>query len=351
MSGSAPDTHASPSLADVAALRTRFGDRILVTPVWPWRTDAIRRMVPETDIVLKLELFQHTGSFKPRGALSNMLELDAAALARGVTAITAGNHGVGVAYAAHALGTTAKIVISKTVNSARLARVRSYGADVTLVDDMPTGWALVKEIEQREGRTFVHPFEGALTTRGTATVGAELMEQAPGLDAVVVPVGGGGLLAGIASAVKQMAPGCAVYGVEPVGADTMYRSFQSGQPESLARMQTIADSLGAPHAAPYSFALARRYTDDIVLVDDDALCRGMALLFHEVKLAVEPAGAAATAALLGPLRDRLRGKRVGLIVCGANIDSASYSAFLQRGDDALHAPTVAESSPSPRPPA
>lgn len=333
-----------PSLADIADLRARFGDRILVTPVWPWRTDLIRRLLPDTDVTLKLELFQHTGSFKPRGALANMLDLDAAALGRGVTAITAGNHGVGVAYAARALGTSARIVISKTVNAARLARVRSYGAEVILVDDMPAGWALVREIEQREGRTFVHPFEGERTARGTATVGAELMEQAPDLDAVIVPVGGGGLLAGIASAVKQIAPGCAVYGVEPSGADTMYRSFASGRPESLGKMQTIADSLGAPHAAPYSFALCRRYADDIVLVDDDALCHGMALLFHEGKLAVEPAGAAATAALLGPLRERLRGRRVGLVVCGANIDTASYAAYLQRGDDLLRPATAAESS-------
>lgn len=320
-----------PTPQDIAALRARFGDRILVTPTWPWRTDVIRRAVPGTDVMMKLELFQHTGSFKPRGALSNIMDLDAAALARGVTAITAGNHGIGVAYAARALGTTAKVVIPKTVNPARLARARSYGAEVVLVNDIAAGWKLVSEIEVNEGRAFVHPFEGERTVLGTATVGAELVEQAPGLDAVIVPVGGGGLLAGIAAAVKQHTPACAVYGVEPAGADTMYRSFESGQVESVATVRTIADSLGAPHTAPYSLAVARRYTDEIVLIDDDALCRAMALLFNDAKLAVEPAGAAATAALLGPLRDRLRGKRVALIVCGANIDSATYSRLLERG--------------------
>lgn len=327
---------AAPAADEIAALRARFGDRILVTPVWPWRTGAIERLVgPGTDVVLKLELFQHAGSFKPRGALANMLDMDADARSRGVTAITAGNHGVGVAYAARALGMSAKVVMPRTVSPARLQRARDYGAEVELVDDIKLGWTRVAEIERDEGRTFVHPFEGARTVLGTATVGAELCEQAEGLEAVIVPVGGGGLLAGIAAAVKQAAPGCAVYGVEPTGADTMYRSFQSGQPEAINRVQTIADSLGAPHAAPYSFAVCRAFTDEIVLVDDDGLCRAMAVLFAECKLAVEPAGAAATAALLGPLRERLRGKRVGLIACGANVDDVTFAMHLRRGSALL----------------
>jgi threonine dehydratase len=122
-----------------------------------------------------------------------------------------------------------------------------------------------------------------------------------------------------------------VYGVEPEGADTMFRSFRSGVPESLDRVRTIADSLGAPYAAPYSFGLCRRYIDDVVLVDDDAICRAMGLLFAEMKLACEPAAAAATAAALGPLRDRLAGKRVGAIVCGSNIDVDTFHAHVTRG--------------------
>jgi threonine dehydratase len=154
------------------------------------------------------------------------------------------------------------------------------------------------------------------------------MERAGDLDAVIVPIGGGGLCAGVAAAVKLARPRCLVFGVEPAGADSMHRSFAAGSPQSIEAVRTIADSLGAPHAAPYSYALCHRYVDELVLVDDDALRRGMRLLFESAKLAVEPAGAAATAALSGPLRERLDGQRVGLVVCGANIDTATFAKHL-----------------------
>jgi threonine dehydratase len=212
----------------------------------------------------------------------------------------------------------------KTANAARVALCRAYGAEVVLTDDVYAAFAEVERIQQDEGRTFIHPFEGELTVLGTATVGYELCNQVVDLEAVIVPVGGGGLIAGIACAVKQMQPRCKVYGVEPEGADSMSRSFKTGSPQKLERVATIADSLAAPYALPYSFDMARRFVDDIVTVSDDAMQRAMGLLFAEMKLAVEPAGAAATAALSGPLRERLEGKRVGLIVCGTNIDLATF---------------------------
>jgi len=194
----------------------------------------------------------------------------------------------------------------------------------------------VRAIEQEEGRAFVHPFEGPRTALGTATLGLEWWEQARAAfgappEAMIIPVGGGGLIAGIAAAVKLLDPACAVYGVEPEGADSMWRSLRAGRPESIDRVRTVADSLGAPYAAPYSFALCRRYVDEVVLVDDDAICRAMALLFDDMKLAPEPAGATATAAALGPLRTRLTGKRVGAIVCGSNIDVDTFHAYVTRG--------------------
>ena len=182
-------------------------------------------------------------------------------------------------------------------------------------------------IEREEGRTFVHPFEGFHTATGTATVGLELMEQVPELDAVIVPVGGGGLAAGIATAVKALNPGTRMLAVEPEGADTMRRSLESGRPESIDRVRTIADSLGAPYAAPYTFSLCRDHLDDLRLVSDDQLTAAMALLFEEMKLATEPAGAATTAALLGPFLEELRGRRVGVLVCGTNIDRESFDRF------------------------
>ncbi len=318
-----------PTLARIRETRERLGDRVVLTPVRAWEDDPLSREVgADTRVVLKEELFQRTGSFKPRGALSVMTALDPDALARGVTAVSAGNHAMAVGYAARVLGTTARVVMPKTANPYRVARCRELGAQVDLVDDVHVAFDRVREIEREEGRTFVHPFEGPLTSLGTATVGLEFMEQAPDLDAVIVPIGGGGLCSGVAAAVKLMRPQRLVFGVEPTGADSMHRSFAAGSPQPIEAVRTIADSLGAPHAAPYSFDLCRRYVDELVLVDDDALRRAMKLLFASAKLAVEPAGAAATAALCGPLRDRLAGRRVGLVVCGANIDPATFATHL-----------------------
>lgn len=323
------DEQRVPTVDDVRQARERLGERVRETPVWWWQSlESAELAGPETEVWLKLELLQHAGSFKPRGALLNMLSLDEEALARGVTAVSAGNHAMAVAYAARSLGTTAKVVMPKSANPARVAGSRAYGAQVTLVDDVHQAFDEVRRIEREEGRFFVHPFEGYLTALGTATVGWELMRQTPRLDAVIVPIGGGGLAAGIATAVKLVSPETEVYGVEPEGADTMHRSFAAGSPQSIDRVDTIADSLGAPHAAPYTFELCRRHLDGLVKVSDEALKRAMASLFAGAKLAVEPAGAAATAALAGPLRERLAGRRVGLIVCGANIDSATFSRYL-----------------------
>jgi threonine dehydratase len=327
-----------PTLAEIRQTRERLHDLVVETPVWRWAGDEVDAVMgPGTEVLLKLELFQRTGTFKPRGALTNMLDLEPDALERGVTAVSAGNHAIAVAYAARILGTTAKVVMLSSANPARVDRCRSLGAEVELVPDGARGFERIREIEAEEGRAFVHPFEGPLTARGTATLGLELSDQVPDLDAVIVPIGGGGLCAGVAAAVKQAQPGCELFGVEPEGADTMHRSFATGQPESIDAVRTIADSLGAPHAAPYSFGLCRRFLDDLVMVDDDALCRGMARMFAGAKLAVEPAGAAAAAALFGPLRERLAGKRVALIVCGTNIDIDTFAEQVRVGTASLEA--------------
>ncbi len=317
------------TLERIRRTRQLLGDHVLETPVWRWRSPEIDGLLgAETQIFLKLELFQYTGSFKPRGALSVMLNLDRAALDRGVTAVSAGNHAIAVAYAARLLGTTAKVVMPKSANLFRVERCRSYGAEVVLVDDVQQAFSRVEQIQHDEGRHFVHPFEGLLTALGTATVGLEFCAQAPDLDAVIIPIGGGGLCAGMAAAIKQLQPSCLVFGVEPEGADTMHRSFAAGSPQPIDKVRTIADSLGAPMALPYSFALCRRYVDELALIDDEQMRQAMRLLFTSMKLAAEPAGAAATAALCGPLADRLRGRRVGVIVCGSNIDVGSFSRLL-----------------------
>lgn len=321
-----------PTLSAIREAREQLGDAVRRTPTWRWQDpDRLAELAPGTELCLKLELLQYTGSFKPRGALLSTRAQDPAAVARGLVAVSAGNHALAVGFAARVAGTTATVVMPRSANPYRVQGCRRLGAQVVLVDDVHAAFAEVDRIVADEGRTFIHPFEGPDTALGTATVGLELMEAEPELDAVVVPIGGGGLCAGVAAAVKAVRPACRVFGVEPDGADTMHRSFAAGKPMAIDRVQTIADSLGAPHAAPYSFGLCRELVDELVRIDDDAMCRAMVRLFASMKLAVEPAGAAATAAVLGPLRSKLAGKRVGIIVCGANIDPAGFSDLLQRG--------------------
>jgi len=319
-----------PSVEAIRANRVRLGDRVITTPIRRLVDDALERVVgASTEVWLKEELFQRTGSFKPRGALSVMLDLDAAALARGVTGVSAGNHAISLGYSARQLGTTATVVMPRTANPFRIQVCRELGATVELVDNVHDAFARVREIEASEGRTFVHPYEGPKTALGTASVGLEFIDQLRehglALDAVIVAAGGGGLTGGVACAVKQMSPATAVYVVEPEGADTLRRSFDAGSPQSIDAVRTIADSLGAPRCEPYSYALNRLFVDDVVLVSDDQIRDAMRLLFRSAKLAVEPAGAAALAALAHPMRERLRGKRVGLVVCGANIDIETFT--------------------------
>ncbi|NVD72916.1 pyridoxal-phosphate dependent enzyme [Duganella sp. BJB1802] len=324
-------TPSYPSLAEVRDTARRLQGKILETPVWRWQTGVAEEQFAGGEVWLKLELFQKTGTFKLRGALNCIEALDEAARRRGIVAVSAGNHAIAAAYAARLAGCGAKVVMPQHASPARIAACREWGAEVLLMPDVHQAFARGREIERDEMRTMLHPYEGPLTAQGTATVGLELMAQVPQLDAVVVPVGGGGLCAGIAAAVKQINPACAVYGAEPFGADALYRSFASGRPEALERVDTVADSLGAPYAMPYSFGVCRRFVDEVVRVTDDEICLAMLNLFRDAKLVAEPAAAVATAALFGPLRERLAGKRVGLLVCGSNIDPVRFAELLARG--------------------
>ncbi len=320
-----------PSPSAIQLARRELGDLIRETPAWRWQGHRLARRQPEGSTVwLKLELFQHTGSFKVRGAALAMRRLSAEQLARGVTAVSAGNHAMAVAHAAQALGSNAKVCMPLSANPARVQACRDLGAEVVLLPDIAAAFAEVARIERDEGRAFVHPFEGEAMALGAATLGMEFLRQTGNLDVLLVPIGGGGLAAGVASAVKQLQPRCRVIGVEPVGADSMHRSFAAGSPQRIDAVRTIADSLGAPTAMPYSFALCRRFVDELVHVDDDALCRAMWLLFADAKLAVEPAGAATTAAMLQEPA-RFAGRRIGLIVCGANVDHRTFAECLRRG--------------------
>ena len=327
-----------PTVDAIRANRKRLGDLVVTTSIRKLDDDAVKAAIGDrTTLWIKEELFQRTGSFKPRGALTVMSDLDADALSRGVTALSAGNHAISLGYAARVLGTTAKVVMPRNANPYRVQVCRELGVEIEFVDGIAEGFPRVEAIREAEGRTFVHPFEGPKTALGTATVGMEFIDQTRDagvtLDAVIVAAGGGGLTGGVACAVKQMSPSTKVYVVEPEGADTMYRSFKEGSPQSLDKVRTIADSLGSPRCEPYSFALNRKYVDEVVLVSDDQIRDAMRLLFRSAKLVVEPAGAAALAALMYPLRERLDAKTVGVVVCGGNIDAATFAAQIAPDND------------------
>lgn len=316
-------TAAGPDIAEIRALAERLADKIVDTPVI--RCAAIETAVgADTRVFAKLEFLQRTGTFKARGALATLFSLSEEQLVAGVTAVSAGNHAIATAFAAQAVGTTAKVVMIRSANPSRIAACRSYGAEVVLADDVHSAFEIAERIREDEGRYFVHPFEGPHVALGTGTVGLEICEQCDEFDVVIVPVGGGGLIGGIANAVKRLRPGCEVIGVEPEGADTMYRSLASGKPQGIDKVTTIADSLGSPFAMPYSFGLCQMHVDRMAMVDDPALRRTMGFLFRDMKIAVEPACAASTAALLGPLRQELAGRRVMLVMCGSNIDWATF---------------------------
>jgi threonine dehydratase len=317
-------TESGPNIEEIRALRDRLAMQTVRTPLI--RCAAIEaELGGQTEVLAKFEFLQRTGTFKARGALATLYGLSAVQQQAGVTAVSAGNHAIATAFAAQAVGTSAKVVMISSANPCRIEACRSYGAEVVLEDDVHRAFEVAECIQREEGRFFVHPFEGLPVALGTGTVGLEICEQCDDFDALIVPVGGGGLIGGVANAVKQLRPECEVIGVEPEGADSMHRSFASGKPESIDKVRTIADSLGAPFAAPFSFCLCQQHVDRLTLVDDDQLRRAMGFLFHAMKIAVEPACAASTAALLAPLRQDLKGKRVVLVFCGSNIDWETFA--------------------------
>lgn len=311
-----------PSLEEINATAQRIAPYIATTPVLPYYGS--EGFANGADVYLKMELLQKTGSFKPRGAINVVMHLSDEEKRRGITAFSAGNHAIATAFAASRLGTSAKVVMPKTANPFRVERCKKLGADVIFGEDIAELRSIVAGLQRSEGRTMVHPFEGQHTFAGTATVGLELSQHVPDLDAVIVPVGGGGLISGIATAIKLTQPRCKVYGIEPEGASGMTDSLAQQSPVDPVNVNTIADSLGAPMHLPQSFAIVQKFVDEVITVTEEQLATVMRLMFTDLKLAVEPACAAAMAGLLYPLNERLANQRVALILCGSNIDQATF---------------------------
>lgn len=324
-------SHPALTLDEIRQTAGRIEGYLHHTPIFHWQDAWVRSQLGGGELHLKLEFLQQTGSFKPRGALNNALTRPETERNQGVTAVSAGNHAIAVAYAAKTLGISAKVLMHRKANPLRVAKCQHYGAEVLLVDDINQAFVLLDEIAEKEDRTIIHPFDSAPTLQGTGTLGLEIGDALKDLDTILVAVGGGGLIGGVASALKQMQPAIEVIGVEPVGAAGLTQSLELGRPLEKVTVNTIADSMGAPLHCQMSFGVCQQVIDRMVLVEDDEMCQAMARVYDGLKFALEPAGAAVIAALTGPLQGTLKGKRVAAILCGSNIDESSWLELVLRG--------------------
>lgn len=319
----------APSLQDIEAACDRLRGRIVATPTLTLNSDRITPHLPDGSTVhMKLELFQQAGSFKSRGVLLAIDALTDAQQAAGVTAVSAGNHALAVSWGAKNAGLSAKVVMPNTADSIRVDGCKALGAEVVLKENVGEAFKEVARLVEEEGRTMLHPFESAFMTLGAATCGYEFAKAHPDMEVAIIPVGGGGLISGMSTAIRHLLPECEIIGVEPFGADSMWQSFEKGEAVTLDGVNTIADSLGAPMALPESFAIARQNVSEIIRIEDDEMRAVMRYLYDAMKIVAEPACAATTAAAIGPLKSRLAGKTVGVVACGSNIGLEKFARLI-----------------------
>lgn len=284
---------------------------------------------------LKLETLQLTGSFKPRGSYIKLLTLTEAQRKKGVIAASAGNHAQGVACHAHKIGTTAKIVMPMDTPFTKILRTEALGAEVILEGETlyeSTDYA--KKLCEQEGRIFIHPFDDPEIVKGQGTVGLEILEDVDDLDVIIVPIGGGGLMSGIATVIKTLKPSIKMIGVEADRYDSMYRAYHNN-PEKVAAGQTIAEGIALKKPGELNAEICKKLVDDIVLVNEQEIEEALLLLLQQEKVLTEGAGAATTAAML-KLRPQLQDKKVCAVISGGNIDSGLLSNLLLRGLERHH---------------
>ncbi len=276
----------------------------------------------------KAEHLQRTGSYKVRGATLRIGRLAPAEREAGVIAISAGNHAAAVAVAAGLLGVHAVVVMPETAVRSKVDACRGYGAEVILAgSDTAEAWAAMEQIREERGLTFLHPFDHLDTITGQGTVGLEIVEDLPAVDVVVAGVGGGGMACGVAAAVKGLRPGARVYGVEPSTSNALALGIAAGTPVPI-RPVSIADGLNAPFASDATIALGRRLLDDIVLLDDAEILAGLRFAAERMKQVLEPAGAAALAAVLVGRVPMVDGERVCVVLSGGNVDLDRFGQLI-----------------------
>lgn len=319
------DLWQSVTLDDVHAARERVMPHLHRTPILHNRTLS---EMSNTHLGMKAEIFQRTGSFKTRGALNALMQLTDEQKARGVITLSAGNHGQGIAFAASMVGTRAVVFMPETAVPTKIEAIRGYGGEPQFSPTMEGIFPLMEAYQQEHGLTFVGPYSDPHIIAGQGIVGLEILEDQPDVETVIVPIGGGGLISGIALAIKSQRPDVRVIGVEPEGANIVRRSLDSGKLEQAGHIQTIADGLAAPFAGELTQAIIKHYVDDVVLVTDDEIADALKRILIRAKVLVEPAGAAATAALLTGKAGVPAGSKVVTLLSGGNIDEARLKALL-----------------------
>ncbi len=316
------------SLSDVEAARQRLTKAIYASPCA--YSETLSRLTGSRCFV-KLENLQMTGSFKERGAANKLLTLSEAERNRGVVAASAGNHGLAVAFHSERLGIRAVIVMPEWAPLIKVTSARYHGAEVVLAGaDYDEAYAHARQIQTERGLTFIHPFDDPAVIAGQGTLGLELSEQCPDLDAVVVPVGGGGLIAGVALAIKAKHPKTQVVGVQAEEMAAMKASLTAGRRVTLRAGATIADGIAVREVGELTFGLARKYVDTIATVNEEEIANAILLLLEIEKTVVEGAGATTLAALVNK-KTRLEGKTVVLVLSGGNIDVNVISRIIERG--------------------
>lgn len=305
------------TVVDVQAARERITGRLHLTPLLP----ATRIGAPHgIALSLKCESLQKTGSFKVRGALNALLSLDDTERQRGVITVSAGNHAQAVAWAAAATGVKATVVMPLAAQRLKVEASRGYGAEVVLHGASSIeAFAHARELERERGLVFVHPFDDVPVAAGAGTVAFEILE-ATEAEVLVVSIGGGGLMSGVATVARTRSPRTRLVGVEPVGAAVIRKSLDAGSPQRLDRIDTIADGLTAPMAGGLTFPTIQRLVDDVVLVTDDEIREAMRELLVSAKLVAEPAAAAAVAAVMTGRVGAKKGDRVVAVLSGGNVD-------------------------------
>ena len=315
------------TLADVRSAAVRLEGIVHRTPVVTSRTLDERC---GAHVYVKCENLQRAGAFKVRGAYNLLSQLSPAQRRRGVVAFSSGNHAQGVALAARLLQMPATIVMPSDAPAVKVAATRGYGAEIVFYErSRANREALAREIARQRGATIVPPFDDARIIAGAGTAALELLEDASPLDAIVTPLGGGGLLSGTAIAAHAFDPSMAIYGVEPQHGDDFVQSLARGERVTIAVPVTIADGLQTTSPGELTFAIAREHARAAVTVTDDELRAAMRFAFERMKLVIEPSGAAALAALLYGRIPDVAGRRVGAIVSGGNVDAARYASLLR----------------------